>query len=234
MTEPGSQYPPTEPPSPPPEVRGNPWERRAALGVVQGFLDAVKIFVTSPAEAFSQTLKSGDYASPLLFAIAVGWMGMFIGQLWDTMVGASLLSMLPSEFRSEVPYFLFGSGGLLVSLIFAPAMVIVGAFLWSVILHLCLVIVGGLDQSEAGFEGSFRVVSYGMVAQLANLVPFVGDLLCAAWTLILAIIGVQQIHRTSQGKAIIAVLIPVALCCACVAMGLFLAGASLMAMFANQ
>lgn len=234
MTEPRSQEPPTEPPSPLPEIRGNPWERRAALGVVRGFLDALKIFVTSPTEAFSQTLKSGDYGSPLLFAIAVGWIGIFVGHLWDTMVGASLLSMLPTEFRSEVPLFLFGSGGLLMSLIFAPVMVIVGVFLWSAILHLCLVIVGGLDQTETGFEGSFRVVSYSTVAQLANLVPFVGDLLCGVWTLILAIIGAQQIHRTSQGKAIVAVLIPVAFCCVCVAMGLFMAGASLMAMFANQ
>jgi len=234
MTEPDSQQPPAAPPPELPGGQGNPWERRASLGVLQGLIEALKLFVTSPTEAFSQTIKSGDYGGPLLFAIAVGWVGILVGQIWDMMVGASVLSMLPSELRSEVPFVLIGSGGLLMSLIFAPVMIIIGIFLWSAILHLCLVIVGGLDQSNAGFEGSFRVVSYGMVAQLANLVPFVGDLLVGTWSIILAIIGVQQIHKTAQGKAITAVLIPVVLCCVCVAMGLFMAGASLMALFANQ
>lgn len=224
----------TEPSLEPSEERGNPWERRTSLGVLQGLGEALKLFVTAPTEAFSQTMKSGDYGSPLLFAIAVGWVGLLVGQLWDMLVGASMLSMLPSEVRSEIPFVLFGSGGLLISLIFAPVLIIIGVFLWSAILHLCLVIVGGLEQSKAGFEGSFRVVSYGMVAQLANLIPFVGDLLCGVWSIILAIIGVQQIHKTTQGKAIAAVLIPVVLCCVCVAMGLFMAGASLMAVFANQ
>lgn len=234
MTEPNSQQPPPPPPPELPGEQGNPWERRASLGAFQGLVEALKLFVTSPTEAFSQTIKSGDYGGPLLFAIAVGWVGILVGQIWDMMVGASMLSMLPSELRSEVPFFLFGTGGLLMSLIFAPVLIIIGVFLWSAILHLCLVIVGGLDQSSAGFEGSFRVVCYGTVAQLANLVPFVGDLLCGAWSIILAIIGVQQIHKTTQGKAITAVLIPVVLCCVCVAMGLFMAGASLVALFANQ
>lgn len=238
MTGPGEQEPPNLPAPPEPEVAsgvaGNPWERRATEGTANGFIEALKLFVTAPTEAFAQTIKQGDYGSPLLFAIIVGWIGIAVGQIWETLMGASILSMLPAEVRSQIPFLIGSAGGFLFNVIFAPVFIIIGIFIWSAILHLCLIIVGGLGQSRAGFEGSFRVVSYSTVAQLANLVPILGGTICLVWSLFLAVIGVQQIHQTAQGKAVLAVLIPVVLCCACVGMAVFLFGASLMTIFANQ
>ena len=52
-------------------------------------------------------------------------------------------------------------------------------FVWSAILHLCLMMVGGLRESAAGFEGTFRVIAYASVAQLANLIPLVGATIAA-------------------------------------------------------
>ena len=238
MTGPGEQAPPNlpAPPEPPsaPGVAGNPWERRTTLGMANGFVEALKLFVTSPTEAFSQTIKQGDFGSPLLFAIIVGWIGIAIGQIWETLMGASILSMLPAEIRNQVPFVMGSAGSFLFNVIFAPVFIIIGIFIWSAILHLCLIIVGGLNHSQAGFEGSFRVVSYSTVAQLANLVPIVGGMICLIWSLFLAVVGVQQIHQTEQGKSVLAVLIPVILCCACLSMTLFMAGAGLMTMFANQ
>ena len=238
MTGPGEQEPPTlpAPPEPPaaPGAVGNPWERRATLGTANGFVAALKLFVTSPSEAFAQTIKQGDFGSPLLFAIIVGWIGIAIGQIWETLMGASILSVLPAEIRNQVPFVMGSAGSFLFNVIFAPVFIIIGIFIWSAILHLCLIVVGGLGQSRAGFEGSFRVISYSMVAQLANLVPIVGGMICLVWSLVLAVIGVREIHQTDQGKAVLAVLIPVILCCACMSMTLFVAGAGLMTMFANQ
>ena len=238
MTSSDDRTPPNLPAPPvPPEAAGapgNPWERRSTLGQANGFIEALKLFVTSPAEAFGQTIKQGDFGSPLLFAIFVGWIGLAIGQLWETLMGASILSMLPAEIRNQVPFVVGSAGGFLFNLIFAPVFIIVGVFLWGAILHLCLIIVGGLSQSQAGFEGSFRVVAYSTVAQLANLVPIIGGTICLVWTLVLAVIGARQIHHTEQGKAVTAVLIPVVLCCACIGMVIFMAAAGLMTAFASQ
>ena len=99
---------------------------------------------------------------------------------------------------------------------------------------MCLVIVGGLEKSTAGFEGTFRVVSYATIAQLANVIPIAGGLISLVWSLILAILGVQKLHDTPQGKAVLAVLIPAIFCCVCIAMMFSLGLAGMIAAFADR
>jgi len=238
MTETGElQPPPSTPPPGPPESggpQGNPWERRATLGLAEGFIQSLKLFVTSPTEAFAQTFKKGDFGSPLLFAIIVGWIGIAIGQIWEVLMGASILSMMPPEVRNYVPFVPGSTIGFLVGVIFAPVYIIIGLFIWSAIMHLSLIIVGGLERSVAGFEGTFRVVAYATVAQLANLIPVLGGLLSLVWSLVLAIVGLQKLHDTSTGKAVAAVLVPFLLCCACIGAMIMTFGVGMMAMFANQ
>jgi hypothetical protein len=233
MTETGE---PLLPPGPPESAgpQGNPWERRATLGFAEGFIQSLKLFATAPTEAFAQTLKRGDFGSPLLFAILVGWIGIAVGQIWEVLMGASVLSMMPAEVRSYVPFVPGSTLSFLVSVIFAPVYIIIGLFIWSAIMHLCLVIVGGLGKSAAGFEGTFRVVSYATVAQLANLIPVLGGPLSIVWSMVLAIIGLQKLHDTSTGKAVAAVLIPFLLCCACIGAMIAFFGVGMLAMFANQ
>ena len=217
------------------EPRGNPWERRDELGTGQGFLEALKLFVVSPAEAFGQTRRKGDYASPLLFAIVVGWVGVLIAKIWETLFGMSILSTFPPELRDQLPFLVGGSSfGLVLSLILAPVYILVALFIWSALLHLCLVLVGGLKHSSAGFEGTFRVVSYTTVAQLGSLVPVLGSVITLVWSIVLGVIGITSLHKSTQGQAIAALLIPLALCCLCVVFFLMTLGAGLMAAFATQ
>ena len=238
MTESGEPENPSSPSPPvPPESerpQGNPWERRATLGFADGFIQSLKLFTTSPTEAFAQTFKKGDFGSPLLFAIIVGWIGLAIGQIWETLMGASILSMMPPEVRNSIPFVPGSTAGFLMSVIFAPVYIIIALFIWSAILHLCMIIVGGLSKSTAGFEGTFRVVSYSCVAQLANLIPVAGGFISLIWSLVLAIVGLQQLHHTTAGKSVAAVLIPALLCCVCasLAAGFLIFGTA--AMFANQ
>ena len=217
------------------EPRGNPWERRDELGTGQGFVEALKLFVVSPVEAFGQTRRKGDYASPLLFAIVVGWVGVLIAKIWETLLGMSILSTFPPELRDQLPFLVGGSSfGLVLSQILAPVYILVALFIWSALLHLCLVLVGGLKHSSAGFEGTFRVVSYTTVAQLGSLVPVLGSVITLVWSIVLGVIGITSLHKSTQGQAIAALLIPLALCCLCVVFFLMTLGAGLMAAFATQ
>jgi hypothetical protein len=227
--------PPPDPPVGEDEPQGNPWERRDEVGVSQGFVEALKLFIVSPTEAFGQTRRRGDYASPLLFAIVVGWVGVLIAKIWETLFGMSILSTFPPEVREQLPFLVGGSSfGLVLSLILAPIYILVALFVWSALLHLCLVLVGGLKDSSAGFEGTFRVVSYTTVAQLGSLVPVLGSVITLIWSIILGVIGITSLHKSSQGQAIAALLIPLALCCLCVFFFLMTIGAGLMAAFATQ
>jgi hypothetical protein len=205
------------------------------LGFGSAFIEAIKLFVTSPAEAFAQTKRSGDYASPLIFAVLVGWIGMAIGQLWGMLFNASMFSMFPGEMGDQMGAMAATSiGAFIGTLILAPIFVAIGLFIWSGLLHLCVMLVGGLGESTSGFEGTFRVVSYVTVAQFANIIPVVGGLIALVWSIILGVIGLTDLHRTTQGKATAAILIPIALCCVCaMVLGATLA-ASMMAMLGAQ
>jgi hypothetical protein len=205
------------------------------LGFGSAFIEAVKLFVTSPAEAFAQTKRSGDYASPLIFAVLVGWIGVIISQLWGMLFNASLFSMFPGEMGEQMGAMAATSiGAFFFSVIIAPIIVAATMFIWSGIVHLCLMLVGGLNESTSGFEGTFRVISYAAVAQFAHIVPIAGGLIVTVWTIILGVIGLSDLHRTTQGKATAAILIPFALCCLClVAFGAMMA-ASLAAILGAQ
>jgi hypothetical protein len=94
--------------------------------------------------------------------------------------------------------------------VLAPLFVIIGVFIAAAVLHLMLMIVGGAAN---GFEATVRVVCYTQTAQLAGIIPFCGGIIALIWTVILYVTGFSIAHRTTQGKAIVAVLLPVVLCC---------------------
>jgi hypothetical protein len=84
-------------------------------------------------------------------------------------------------------------------------------FIASAILHVCLMIVGGAKQS---FETTFRVVCFaeGSVSPLL-VIPFCGGLVVGIWKIILYCIGLARAHETDTGRAVIAVLLPLIVCC---------------------
>ena len=238
MTEPGdveSTPPPVPPSGGPGNGDGNPWEQRDRLGFFPALFENVKLFVTSPTEAFARTRRSGDYASPLIFAILVGWAGAIVSQFWGLLFQASIFSAFPGRMEDQFG-FLLASGigfgiGFFATLILAPIFVAIFLFIWSGILHLCLVVVSALGESESGFEGTFRAVGYSSVAQLGQVVPVVGGLIALVWSIFLLVVGLSDLHRTTQGKALAAVLIPVALCCVCGVVAIVVFGAAGIAAF---
>lgn len=220
----------SDPISAPGGATGNPWDRRGETGAVSALLETVRLFVTAPAEGYRRTLERGDYAGPLIFAVVVGFVGAVANQVWGLLFSASMFSYLPSDLQDQLGLFAMTGMSTLIGLLLAPLFIAIGVFIWSAILHLCVMIVGGLSESSSGFEGTFRVICFASVAQLANVVPFFGGLIGLVWSLILLIIGLAILHRTSHGRAFFAILIPILVCCVC---GIFLAisfGAGIAAM----
>ena len=231
-----SSIPPGPPPPPPPPPAGGvppyappaasgtiPWENRQQWGFGAALVETAKLFITDPAEAWRRTPEKGEMVNPLLFAIIVSWVGAIFTSVWSSFVGMPWIRMLPANVRERFP--MGGAGfGVVGQAIIAPILITIGLFLASAILHVCLMMVGGLAHSTAGFDGTFRALSYSAVADLANIVPFAGGLIAAIWKLVLVVMGFVALHKTTQGKAIGAVLIPLVLCCGCVAMsGVFIA-----------
>lgn len=224
MNDPTTTPPPPPQDPPPAEPAGNAWERRDTLGFVGGLVECVKGFIVAPGQTFAETRRSGDLASPLLFAVLLNTVAALVGQLWAVMIGTSMLSLLPAEMHEGLGFLMVSSGaGLIVSVVMIPILTVIGVFIGSAILHLMLLLVGGMESSAAGFEGTLRTVCYGTVGQLGRVVPVLGGLIAFVWTVVLLVIGLRRLHGTTEGKAIAAVLLPVVLCCLC-AVGAFMLG----------
>lgn len=224
--------PPPQPPSgsPPPTREPLPWEVRGTLGFGKALLESVRLFVTAPREAFDRARRKGDVGSPLLWLVIIGVFNGILQWIWSMAFTAPYLAFMPESVRDEIGPFLVAmtAGGGLLNLIYVPVVTLIGVSIAALILHVCLLLVGGLSSSEAGFEGTFRASSYAYVAQIAQIVPVFGALVALVWNVVLVVIGVTSLHRTSTGKAVVAVLIPTLLCCVCFSMALTIGLAALM------
>ncbi len=225
---PAGGMPGWEPPPPSSSVPNPiPWEAKPRGPAVNALVETAKLFAMTPAEAWRRTPPLGDYVAPLLYSIILSWIGGFFSIVWSRLFSFSWMSMLPADARHALgSQAMLGAGMGIGTLIVYPILIAAGLFIGTAVIHVCMMMVGGLSDSKAGFEGSFRSLSYASIADLANIVPLGGGLIAAVWKTYLIVVGLSTLHRTTQGKALFAVLIPVVLCCGCiVVIGIFSAAA---------
>lgn len=227
---PGATQPPPPPPVPPnvppPGAGGLPWETQA-IGP-ESFFETAKLFITAPDQAWRLTRETGDYMRPLLFGVIVGWVGLVFNAVWSTMFGASFMRLLPAQYAE---FSRFGGGSLVGQVILGPLLVACGLFVGAAIFHVAFMIVGALASSKSQFEGTFRLVSYSSIAHIAYVVPVVGGLAALVWRVYLMVLGAQQLHKTTQSKALLGIVLPIALCCVCAILGMAIAGAAIFSAF---
>src|SRR5207248_2282246 len=96
-------------------------------------------------------------------------------------------------------------------IILVPLFVVITTFISSAIFHLGLMIVGGAKQP---FETTFRVVCFaGGSANPLLVIPFCGGLIGGIWKIVLYCIGFARAHETDTGPAVLAVILPLVVCC---------------------
>jgi hypothetical protein len=186
---------------------GLPWEERQTKGLVNAFIETLQMVLIRPVGAFTAMKREGGLGEPLLYAIIGGTFGAVFAITYNFV----LRSFTPFEDRQGAMAHVFGGLGWIFLLVLAPLFVVIGMFIASAILHVCLMIVGGAKQS---FETTFRVVCFaeGSVSPLL-VIPFCGGLVVGIWKIILYCIGLARAHETDTGRAVIAVLLPLIVCC---------------------
>jgi hypothetical protein len=187
---------------------GLPWEHREQLGIFKAYFDTVSMVLTQPAVAFATMKTEGDMTGPMLFALIGGSAGLIVSFLLQ-------IALHSIGFMADRQTGMFGLGIVgvwaLVYIVLVPVMVIVGMFVGSGILHLCLMIVGGANKP---FETTFRVVCFSSGSTyLLSMIPFCGGFIAGVWNIVLECIGLARAHETDTGKAVMAVLLPIIVCC---------------------
>ncbi len=210
-----------------------PWED-TSTGLLEGLFETVKLFVLQPQEGFSRLSNIG-IGRPFFYALIMAWFDAATGFAYWFLFQAPFFMGIP-ELHDELAGAALGAGMMamiaLAVFILMPVFVAIFLFLHTCILHLMLLILG---QGRGGFETTFRVLSYSHTADIANVVPLCGGLISLVWFIVLQVIGVAEAHRCSHGTAALAVLLPIFLCCACIAVLLSLGiGAGVLAAFAER
>src|SRR5438876_4710685 len=220
--QPLSQFPelgvtaPTAPPAqvgaaatlePAPPRGGLPWDERQTKGLFNAFIETLQMVLSTPVAAFTAMKREGGLGEPLLYAIIGGTFGAVFAITYNFV----LRSFTPFADRHDALPHLFAGLGWIFLLVLTPLFVVIGMFVLSAILHVCLMIVGGAKQS---FETTFRVVCFaeGSASPLL-VIPFCGGFIVGIWKIILYCIGLTHAHETDTGRVVIAVLLPLIVCC---------------------
>ncbi len=186
---------------------GLPWDERQTKGLLNALIETLQMVLSRPVAAFTAMKREGGLGEPLLYAIIGGTFGGVFALTYNF----ALRSFTPFGDRHNALAHLFGGLSWIFLLVLTPLFVVIGVFVASAILHVCLMIVGGAKQS---FETTFRVVCFaeGSVSPLL-VIPFCGGLIVGIWKVILYCIGLARAHETDTGRAVIAVLLPLVVCC---------------------
>ncbi|MEN3369480.1 MAG: hypothetical protein V7609_1623 [Verrucomicrobiota bacterium] len=208
---------------------GLPWEHRQQVGFFKAFVETVSLLLTRPSEAFVMMKTEGGLVDPLLFGLIGGSAGAIVSFCFQF-----LMRGLPGFGSQSNPAIeMFGMGWMIFFLLLTPIGLALGIFIGSAILHLCLMLVGGANKS---FETSFRVVCFSCgAAYLFSMIPICGGLITLIYNIVLEIIGVARAHETTTGKAVLAVFLPLVICCGVfIILGVLIGGSGVFSEYLKQ
>jgi hypothetical protein len=187
---------------------GLPWDERQERGFFNAFIETLVMVLTKPGEAFTAMKREGGLGEPLIYAIIGGWVGGVIAFLFS--LGLQSVGFFAGRHNAFAAMAGMGIGSAAI-IIFLPLFIVIFLFIGSAIVHLCLMIVGGANQS---FETTFRVLAFsqGSTGPL-QIIPICGGLIAGVWALVCNCIGLARAHETDTGRAVLAVFLPLIVCC---------------------
>lgn len=202
------------------------WERDGTL--FSRMFGTVRDVITKPVAVFRDLKRDGGYGKPLLFYVLIGWVTGAVGLLYQAAVALVNPAMVAGDAGGAANL----SGPALVGILLGGALIlpiflVIGAFLWSGVFHVALMVVGG---AKGTFETTFRAIAYSTGATaVGQLLPLCGSYITMIASLVYSVIALKEAHKTDLWRPIVALLLVVLLCCGLVFGVAVLAGAGVAA-----
>jgi hypothetical protein len=186
---------------------GLPWEERRERGLFNAFVETLIMVLTKPGEAFTVMKREGGLGEPLIYALIGGCLGGIVSILFS--LGLQSVGFFAN--RHDTFSAMTGMGGSAIFIVLVPLFIVIGLFIGSAIVHVCLMIVGGANHS---FETTFRVIAFsqGSTGPL-QMIPICGGVIAGVWALVCNCIGLARAHETDTGRAVLAIFLPLIVCC---------------------
>lgn len=180
-----------------------PWETLDKAGFFPGFIETIKRVMLAPAPFFYKMPFKG-LVMPLAFFMIIMVIQALATFIWNM---AGIFPAATHQGAGEMGLRMMGVGSIFI-VIFYPLFMGVWLFIASGITHLFLTL---FQAGKKGFEGTFRATAYGSAPMILGVLPFLGPIAGALWSLGVTIIGYKNIHETSLLKVVVAMIAPVLL-----------------------
>src|SRR6476646_3704668 len=187
---------------------GLPWDDRQQKGFFTAFIETLQMVLTRPAEAFTVMKREGGFGEPLIYGVVGGSVGAIVAFLFSLLLHSFGVFAGQRNALGVMAGMGIGSIGFIVLI---PLGIVIVLFIGAGIVHLCLMIVGGANQP---FETTFRVLAFTQGSTgVLQLIPVCGGFIAAVWGIVVNCIGLARAHETDTGRAVLAIFLPLVLCC---------------------
>ena len=198
---------------------GLPWDDRQQKGFFSAFIETLQMVLTRPGEAFTVMKREGGFGEPLIYAVVGGSVGAIVAFLFSLLFHS--FGMFTDQ-RNPLGAMAGMGIGSIGFIILVPIAIVICLFIVAGIVHLCLMIVGGANQP---FETTFRVLAFTQGSTgVLQIIPVCGGLIAAVWGIVVNCIGLARAHETDTGRAVLAVFLPLVVCCGLSLVLLFMVG----------
>ena len=160
--------------------------------------DKIRGFLFSPSEAFWQ-VRDEDLKETTLYFIVIS----VIYTLLSTLITGIAVSKHPALVLFGLG---FGSGNIVLSFFIILALTISIAVAYAFWLHLWIIVICG----KRGIRKTIKTVFYYLTpTMLIGWIPVIGAFAAPVWSVVVGIIGIQELFQVSFGRALIAILISI-------------------------
>jgi hypothetical protein len=187
---------------------GLPWDDRQQKGFFTAFIETLQMVLTRPAEAFTVMKREGGFSEPLIYGVVGGSVGAIAAFLFSILLHSFGMFADQRNALGAMAGMGIGSIGFII---LVPLAIVIVLFIGAAIVHLCLMIVGGANQP---FETTFRVLAFTQGSTgVLQLIPVCGGVIAAVWGIVVNCIGLARAHETDTGRAVLAIFLPLIVCC---------------------
>lgn len=181
-----------------------PWPPAGAESVVSAFGRTWTGAALQPRRFFRTLPGHGSMGAALLYCIPLGIAVAGARLFWTMVRGTAVVE------RDEVVGRVDLAGELspLLQFLLSPLILVVSLFIAAAVVHVLLKAFGGANRD---FGLTTRVFAFSYSPQILGVLPVAGDVIGFIWMVVVAIIGLREGHRTTTGRVLAAVLIPVSI-----------------------
>lgn len=159
-----------------------------------------------PGAFFRRVPWAGPLPRPVLYYLLVTVVAALF-TLWWSALGIGFTP--PVGLTGGEPVGGSRSAEALLQFFATPFVALFSLLLWTLVLHLLVLLLVPAERRR-GPTATARALCYASGPTIFSAVPFLGTLVGMVWSVVLQVVGLREAHRTTTGRAVAIVLLPLA------------------------